>query len=369
LDSPHRRTFLDRRNSEFISVSDLLIVWVTRPKHRVTNTIGLLSSFARRRPAFGLEGTVPEERPIVVVGSINIDLVAVADRIPAVGETVLGTDFQIHPGGKGANQAVAIARLGHPVQMIGRLGNDSFGTQLRTNMQAVGVDCSGVATCEGPSGVAVILVSNRGENCIVVAPGANAKVTPRDVESSLPIIRRAGMVLTQLEIPMETVECLRTLCRREGIPLILDPAPAHELPPGVFQSLEWFTPNQTEAAFYAGTRDGAMGTTSPEDAARILLSKGCRGVLLKLGSRGAYLATSQHSGQFVSAFRVTAVDSTAAGDAFNGAFATGLARGKSPRESAIFAAAAAAISVTRAGAQTSMPTMPEVQHFLRDHVI
>jgi ribokinase len=256
----------------------------------VTHAIGSHCSFTRRWLAFGLEETVAEERPIVVVGSINIDLVAIADRIPAIGETVLGTDFQIHPGGKGANQAVAIARLGHPVQMIGRLGNDGFGTQLRTNMQAVGVDCSGVATCEGPSGVAVILVSNRGENCIVVAPGANAKVTPRDVESSLPIIRRAGMVLTQLEIPMETVECLCTLCQREGIPLILDPAPAHELPPVVFQSLEWFTPNQTEAAFYAGTRNGAMGTTSPEDAARSLLSKGCRGVLLKLGSRGAYLA-------------------------------------------------------------------------------
>jgi ribokinase len=335
----------------------------------VTHAIGSHCSFTRRWLAFGLEETVAEERPIVVVGSINIDLVAIADRIPAIGETVLGTDFQIHPGGKGANQAVAIARLGHPVQMIGRLGNDGFGTQLRTNMQAVGVDCSGVATCEGPSGVAVILVSNRGENCIVVAPGANAKVTPRDVESSLPIIRRAGMVLTQLEIPMETVECLCTLCQREGIPLILDPAPAHELPPVVFQSLEWFTPNQTEAAFYAGTRNGAMGTTSPEDAARSLLSKGCRGVLLKLGSRGAYLATSRHSGQFVSAFRVSAVDSTAAGDAFNGAFATGLALGKSPRESAIFAAAAAAISVTRAGAQTSMPTMSEVQQFLQDHMI
>jgi ribokinase len=308
------------------------------------------------------------ERPIVVVGSINIDLVAIADKIPSVGETVLGTGFQIHPGGKGANQAVAVARLGYPVRMIGRLGNDSFGAQLRTHMEAVGVDCSGVTTCEQPSGVAVILVSNRGENCIVVAPGANAELTPRDLEASLPIIRQAGMVLAQLEIPMETVVCLAALCQQEGVSLILDPAPAQELPAETFQKLAWFTPNESEAAFFAGNPEGAPGVMPPDELARSILAKGCGGVLLKLGSRGAYLATPDQPGKLMPAFPVTAVDSTAAGDAFNGAFSTGLMLGKSPVQSAIFAAAGAAISVTRAGAQPSMPTRAEIDQFLEDLV-
>jgi ribokinase len=303
------------------------------------------------------------------VGSINTDLVAIADRIPSVGETVIGTGFQIHPGGKGANQAVAVARLGYPSRMIGRLGNDHFGTHLRTHLQAAGVDCSGVDTCEESSGVAVILVSSRGENCIVVAPGANAKFTPRDVEESLPIIRQAGMVLAQLEIPMDSVECLASLCQREGVPLMLDPAPAHELPAEIFRRLTWFTPNESEAAFYAGNAEGTESSISPDETARRLLTKGCRSVLLKLGSRGAYLATSETPGQLIPAFAVTPVDSTAAGDAFNGSFATGLMLGRSPRESAIFAAAAAAISVTRSGAQPSMPSASEVEGFLQSHAV
>ena len=298
------------------------------------------------------------------MGSINTDLVATADRIPAVGETVLGTGFQVHPGGKGANQAVAVARLGYPAQMIGRLGNDDFGAQLRAHLQAVGVDCSGVATCEGSSGVAVILVSRRGENSIVVAPGANAKFTPQDVEASLPMIRQAGMVLAQLEIPMDAVECLAVLCQREGVPLMLDPAPAQELPAEIIRRLAWFTPNESEAAFYAGNAESTM---SPDETARSLRAEGCRGVLLKLGRRGAYLATPETPGQLIPAFAVTAVDSTAAGDAFNGSFATGLMLGRSPLDSAIFAAAAAAISVTRAGAQPSMPSMSEVERFLQSH--
>jgi ribokinase len=303
------------------------------------------------------------------VGSINTDLVAIAGKIPAVGETVLGTGFQIHPGGKGANQAVAVARLGYPVRMIGRLGNDSFGAQLRSHMQSVGVDCSGVTTCEQPSGVAVILVSSRGENCIVVAPGANAELTPRDLEASLPIIRQAGMVLAQLEIPMETVVCLAALCQQEGVPLILDPAPAHDLPAEIFQKLAWFTPNENEAAFYAGNLKRTSGVMPHDEIAHCILARGCRGVLLKLGSRGAYLATPEQPGKLLPAFSVTAVDSTAAGDAFNGAFSAGLMLGKSPIESAIFAAAGAAISVTRAGAQTSMPNRAEIDQFLEDNLV
>jgi ribokinase len=295
------------------------------------------------------------------VGSINSDLVATADRIPAVGETVIGSGFQVHPGGKGANQAVAVARLGYPVEMMGRLGSDSFGQELRAHMQSVGVDCSGVAESEGASGVAVILVSGKGENCIVVSPGANGLVAPEDLDAKADKIRRAGVVLAQLEIPLKTVEYLATLCRRHGVPLILDPAPARELPEILLENVAWLTPNEMEAAFYAG----GHGLT-PEQTANALLARGCGGVVLKLGAQGAYLQRRGEAGQFVPAFPVDAVDSTAAGDAFNGGFATGLMLGKPPREAARFAAAVAAISVTRAGAQPSMPTMTEVEQFLSD---
>ncbi len=303
------------------------------------------------------------QKPIVVVGSINMDLVAVAERIPAPGETVTGTSFQVHPGGKGANQAVAVTRLGYPVRMIGRLGNDNFGSQLRANMEGLGVDCTAVATCDEPSGVATILVSSSGENCIVITPGANAKVSPADLEVNLPIIRQAGIVLAQLEIPMETIECLAGLCRREKIPLILDPAPARDLPPEILPDLAWLTPNESEASYYARDSGIDVDTAPPEEIATYLLASGCRGVLLKLGSRGAFLATD-HKAEAVKAIPVTPIDSTAAGDAFNGAFATGLMLGKSPTESAMFAAAVAAICVTRRGAQPSMPTMAEVEHFI-----
>ena len=174
------------------------------------------------------------QKPIVVVGSINTDLVSTTKRIPAVGETVIGTDFHVHPGGKGANQAVAIARLGYPVQLIGRLGNDEFGLQLRSHLKRSGVDIAGVATSEGTSGVAVIVVSEKGENSIIVTPGANSKVTPEDIETNLDVIRNAGIVLAQLEIPIETVDYLSTICAREGVPLILDPAPAMDLPASIF---------------------------------------------------------------------------------------------------------------------------------------
>ncbi len=306
------------------------------------------------------------QKPIVVVGSINTDLVAVAGRIPAVGETIIGTDFQIHPGGKGANQAVAVARLGYPVQLIGRLGDDPFGAQLRTYLQNTGVDIEGVAASAGTSGVAVIVLSTGGENSIVVTPGANAEVTPEDIAKNLEVIRRAGIVLTQLEIPLETVEYLAMVCAREEVPLILDPAPARDLPAELFKRIAWFTPNQIEAAFFIGADASRAGRAEPAAMAKAILGKGCNAALLKLGSRGAYVASGAGPGTFVPAFAVKAVDTTAAGDAFNGGFATGLMLGKSPAESATFAAAVAGVSVTRPGAQPSMPTMPEVEAFLEE---
>jgi len=300
------------------------------------------------------------EKPVLVVGSINTDLVAISERIPSVGQTVIGMDFQIHPGGKGANQAVAVARLGYPVRMVGRLGNDSFGTQLKTQMESAGVDCTGITMCDGVSGVAVILVSRDGENCIVVTPGANAQVSPSDIDANLSAIRNAGLVLAQLEIPMETVEYLAAVCKREKVPLMLDPAPAMKLSPQLLETVEWFTPNESEASFYIGE----SANLPPEEVARKLTARGCKGVVLKMGSRGAYLSSPRVE-RFLPAFHVQALDTTAAGDAFNGAFAVGLLLGKGHAGSAMFATAAAGLSVTRRGAQPSMPTMHEVEEFLQ----
>lgn len=307
------------------------------------------------------------QRPIVVVGSINTDLVAVVDRIPAIGETIVGTDFQIHPGGKGANQAVTVARLGYPVRLVGRLGNDAFGAQLRTHLEGVGVDIAGVATSEGMSGVAVIVVSGEGDNSIVVTPGANSKVTPQDLEANIEIVRQAGIVLAQLEIPLETIAYLASICAREGVPLVLDPAPARDLPLGIFKHIAWFTPNETEATFFAGGARENTSRLTPAETAKLIRAKGSCGVVLKMGSRGAYLAPQEGFGESIPAFPVRAIDTTAAGDAFNGGFATGLMLGKSPLESAYFASAVAAISVTRRGAQPSLPTALEVDCFLQDN--
>lgn len=303
-----------------------------------------------------------QKKPIVVVGSINIDLVATAEQIPVAGQTILGGDFQIHPGGKGANQAVAVARLGYPVRMIGRLGDDAFGAQLRAHLTKEGVEMAGVTTTPGSSGVAVIVVSAKGENSIVVVPGANARLSPHDIEANMGILRSAGVVLTQLEIPEETVEALAGICAREKVPLILDPAPARDLPSSLLRQVEWFTPNEIEAAYF--TRAGTLEPGDPASVARTLIGQGMWGVLLKLGARGAYLASAGGLSEAILPFPVQAIDTTAAGDAFNGAFATALMMHKNPIESARFAAAAAALSVTRAGAQPSMPVLAEVEAHL-----
>ena len=307
---------------------------------------------------------VAERKPIVVVGSINIDLVANASRLPTEGETVLARDLRTLPGGKGANQAVAVGRLGYPVRMIGRIGNDAFGTQLKIYLEEASVDTAGVKTTEGSSGAAVIIVLPSGENSIVVTPGANAMMSPQDVERSIGIIRSAGMVLTQLEIPVDTVECLARICAREGVPLMLDPAPATDLSASLFRQVQWFTPNETETCFFTVGRNSRV-KPDPVAMARMLLQKGIKGVVLKRGADGAYLESTTEAGGHVDAFAVNAVDSTGAGDAFNGAFATGLMRGMGALASARFAAAAAAVSVTRIGAQSAMPTLEEVEELLR----
>jgi ribokinase len=303
-------------------------------------------------------------KPIVVVGSINMDLVVRADRIPLPGETVHGSDFQMHPGGKGANQAVAAARLGYPVRMIGRLGSDAFGEKLRTQLVQGGVDIAMVRTCKGPSGIAVIAVARNGENAIVVTPGANALVSPADIDENIDAIREAGVVLAQLEIPFETVQRLGKLCARLNVPLILDPAPVRALPAELLKQVGWLTPNETEIGQCLPETETVVGRKGTSEILGALVSLVERGVALKMGSRGACLAAKGEVRKQIDAFPVTAVDTTGAGDALNGAFAVGLMMGKSPLDSARFAVAASAVSVTRAGAQPSMPNMPEVEQLL-----
>ena len=304
-----------------------------------------------------------QKKPIVVVGSINMDFVVNAPRIPTVGETLTGTGFQTHFGGKGANQAVAVARLGYPVTMIGLVGSDALGEQLKSSLHNVGVGVDAVGVVEGSSGVASITVSAAGENAIVVVPGANGRVFPDYLDRHEETIINAGIVLAQLEIPIETIAHLSELCERHKVPFILDPAPAHDLPLEIFERIDWITPNETEAAFYAD-QTAAGSVFTPQQSATRLLARGCRGVVLKMGSQGAYVATPEGSSKLLPAFLVEAVDTTAAGDAFNGGFATALMLGATPFQSARFGAAVAAVSVTRAGAQTAMPSSEEVERFL-----
>jgi len=303
----------------------------------------------------------PQSKPIVVVGSINMDLVARTPTIPLAGQTLIGTDFATTPGGKGANQAVAAARLGFPVHMVGAVGEDVFGQALLDNLTAAGVATSAVERVPGPSGVAPILVADNGENSIVVVPGANGKVDRAAIDRQAALIRSAGMVLCQLELPLDTVTHLLALCAQAGVPVMLDPAPAAPLPDIVFTQVAWLTPNETEAAVYLGKN------LSPEEGAKRLLARGLNGVVLKRGGEGAYVAVAGGKAAWVRPFHVQAIDTVGAGDCFNGAFAVALLEGHDPWSAARFASAAAAISVTRRGAQASMPSRAEVDQFLQSH--
>jgi ribokinase len=303
-------------------------------------------------------------KPILVVGSINLDLVAAAPRIPVVGETISGTQFQTFYGGKGANQAVAIGRLGHFVAMLGKVGTDAFGPQLRQALASAGVNADAVEAAPGSSGVALIATTNRGENSIIVIPGANGQVTAQYLDQHRQQIESAGIVLAQLEIPMPTIEHLAKLTKAAGVPLMLDPAPAVPLSAQLLRSVDWLTPNETETRILLNDAQAALDRDGVIRAAESLLALGTRNVVVKLGERGAFVAERNGNRVFVPTYNVSAVDSTAAGDAFNGAFAVGLVSGKSPEQSARYAAAVAAISVTRQGAQPSMPSAEEVDRFL-----
>ena len=294
---------------------------------------------------------------IVVVGSANVDLVIEADVLPQPGQTILGRRFSSHLGGKGLNQAVAAARAGCSVAMIARVGADPQGGQLRAGMEREGIDTSRVGTVDEPSGVALI-VTAAGDNIIVVASGANSRLSAREL--GYEDVCDANGVLAQLETPIDGVIRAAELAQQRGAWFMLDPAPAQPLPGELIAKTDWLTPNEGEAKALIGARDQLDGF----EAARVLRERGARGVVVKLGSRGVVLSYGQADPIALPAFQVEAVDTTAAGDAFNGAFAAALAEGRAPPDAAQFAIAAAALSVTRLGAQTSIAGRAEINAFL-----
>ena len=306
---------------------------------------------------------------ITVVGSINIDLVTRVTRLPREGETISGTSFTSIPGGKGANQAVCAARLGGDVQMIGRLGNDVFAKQLRVELERSGVHTGGVLNVASSSGSAVIMVSDSGANSIVVVPGANAQMSPEALDIHSSELREASILLTQMETPLSTAERLGNIAEELGIPFMLDPAPAQQVSPALLRKVTWLTPNESETCTLLRTLGVPWGDTlSDHDlsrAAEHLLQHGPRNVVLKLGERGAFLMGQDAPTTRIAPFSVQALDTTAAGDAFNGGFAFALAAGgMAPADAASFACAVAAIAVTRTGAQPAMPSYTEVGELL-----
>lgn len=305
-------------------------------------------------------------RPIVVVGSVNLDLVCTGQRIPAPGETVTGETFETFHGGKGANQAVAVGRLAFPVSMIAKVGDDAFGQRLRRGLREANVNVRAVGIAKGTaSGVALITVDGNGQNSITVIPGANAQLLPRDMERSLPQLRAAGMILSQLETPLETVEYLCTLASKFQIPLMLDPTPARSLSSDLLRHVTYLTPNETETSALCGISPDDLTPATVSEAARTLQERGPANVIIKMGKRGAFVAGSDKLCQIVPPFKVRVVDTTAAGDAFNGGLAVALMKGLNLKDAVRFAAAVGALSVTRAGAQPAMPTAAEVTKFLK----
>lgn len=304
---------------------------------------------------------VMPKQNILVIGSSNTDMVIRTEHLPLPGETVIGGTFFMNPGGKGANQAVAVARLGGQVAFVCKTGSDIFGHQAQQLFSEEGIDSSYVfSDTKNPSGVALITVDTHAENCIAVAPGANAHLTVADLKHSARAVEKADIVLLQLEIPMETVEEAAVMARRLGKKVVLNPAPASKLSPRLLESLYVITPNETEAEMISGIHivDGA----SAEAAARKIASMGVPNVIVTLGTRGALVFDGTDC-EIVPACKVQAVDTTAAGDVFNGALVVALAEGRSLTEAARFACKASAISVTRVGAQSSVPYRTEVDIF------
>ncbi|HEX7066057.1 MAG TPA: ribokinase [Bacillales bacterium] len=301
-----------------------------------------------------------KKRPkVVVVGSINMDLVVSSDQAPVKGETILGTDFQTVPGGKGANQAVAAARLGAEVSMIACLGDDMNGSVLLRQLENEGIDTTFVNTASGETtGVAVINLLSQGDNSIIVVPGANHRLSPAHVEKTEQALREADVCLIQLEIPMETVVTAVKLARRHGAKVILNPAPAQELSSEILASIDFLTPNETEASLLA-TGSVARAADVKENVNALKKRMPNTVFVVTQGGKGVYFTDGDENEEYP-AQSVEVVDTTAAGDSFNAAMAVKLAEGSSLKEAVAFATKVAAVTVTRFGAQTSLPTREEI---------
>jgi ribokinase len=299
-------------------------------------------------------------KKIIVIGSSNTDMVIQSDRLPAPGETIIGGAFMMNPGGKGANQAVAIARMGGEVTFISKTGNDLFGKQSIEGYKAEGIETKFIfSDPEQPSGVALISVDAHGENCIVVAPGANGTLSIQDIEKARAAIETADLLLMQLEIPMETVVYAAKIAFDKGVKVILNPAPAQALSSELFKYLYMVTPNKTEAEILSGVK--VNDWTSAKEAADKISEKGVDIVVVTLGSVGALVKEGNQYHE-VAVKKVEAVDTTAAGDTFSGTLCVGLSEGLTVVEAVNFACKASAIAVTRMGAQASIPYRKEIIH-------
>jgi ribokinase len=302
---------------------------------------------------------------IVVIGSSNTDMIVQTPHIPKPGETILGGTFSTAAGGKGANQAVSCARAGGRVTFVARVGKDMFGEQALQGFRAAGINVDYVGQDPvAPSGVALIIVDEQGENSIAVASGANGNLSVADVEAAQGAVSSAGIVLMQLEVPIETVEAGARMARAQGAQVILNPAPAQALSDALLQDVSILTPNETEAQMLTGV--AVQDEVGAQAAAEVLIKKGVDAVIITLGKAGAYVHAAEFQGM-VAGFEVEPVDTTAAGDTFNGTLAVGLAEGMSLQQAVLFAHGAAALSVTKLGAQPSAPDRKTIDQFLTDH--
>lgn len=300
---------------------------------------------------------------ILVIGSSNTDLVAHAKSLPKPGETILGGEFFVNPGGKGANQAVGAARVGKDVTFCCMTGEDDYGKAAKALFEKEGIDTSYVlSTPEAPSGVALITVDEKAENCIVVASGANLKLTP-EVVDGIKDFASYDIVLAQLETPMDTIEHIGELAKKNGVKFVLNPAPAAKLSEKLLSCIDIITPNETEAEIITGVHIDS--DESALAAAKCMHDMGVGTVIITLGSRGSLVSDAKGS-RFVPAFKVKAVDTTAAGDIFNGSLCVALSEGKDIDEAVRFASATASIAVTRRGAQASAPYREEVEKVLNN---